>query len=255
MDASIVQVHHLAPSAAAAPALAALTVEDFREDAPRVAIPRAEIQLIVRFGPSAQRGLDVHVLGARQRVHRKLIRGGQRAVSARLRLGAHDPVLGTSAATLAGRIVALEELWGAGAVRRFTERLASARDTLEAAKIVDAVIAERLSSAATRRPLPGFVSAAVQRLSHHEVNAVAAELGVSGRHLRRAFREAIGMSPKAFARLTRFLRALRAARTHPAANWASIAADHGYSDQAHLIAEFRDIAGVTPRALMGELGG
>jgi AraC-like DNA-binding protein len=67
------------------------------------------------------------------------------------------------------------------------------------------------------------------------------------------FRDTVGVSPKAFARLARFRRALRAARDNAPASWASIAASAGYYDQAHLIAEFRAIAGVTPRALLGEL--
>jgi AraC-like DNA-binding protein len=85
------------------------------------------------------------------------------------------------------------------------------------------------------------------------VNAVASDLGVSARHLRRVFRETVGVSPKAFAKLARFNRALRAAREDARRNWANIAADAGYYDQAHLIAEFRSISGVTPQALLGEL--
>jgi methylphosphotriester-DNA--protein-cysteine methyltransferase len=73
------------------------------------------------------------------------------------------------------------------------------------------------------------------------------------RHLRRVFRDAIGMIPKTFARLARFRRALGAARPDEHEGWASIAAEAGYYDQAHLIAEFRMIAGVTPQGLVGEL--
>jgi AraC-like DNA-binding protein len=85
------------------------------------------------------------------------------------------------------------------------------------------------------------------------VRAVAVDLGVSERHLRRVFRETVGMSPKAFTRLARFQRALGAARKDARLSWASIAAAAGYYDQAHLIAEFRAIAGVTPRELLREL--
>ena len=85
------------------------------------------------------------------------------------------------------------------------------------------------------------------------MHAVASGLGVSERHLRRVFHETVGVSPKAFAKLTRFHRALRAARDDAHAGWASIAAAAGYYDQAHLIAEFRAIAGATPRALLDEL--
>jgi transcriptional regulator GlxA family with amidase domain len=78
-------------------------------------------------------------------------------------------------------------------------------------------------------------------------------MGVSERHLRRLFRETVGVSPKTFARMSRFQRALQAARSDGRAGWASIAAAAGYYDQAHLIADFRVLAGVTPQALLREL--
>lgn len=82
---------------------------------------------------------------------------------------------------------------------------------------------------------------------------VAGDLGVSERQLRRVFREEAGLSPKTFAKLTRFHRALSVASEEGETSWASIAAAVGYYDQAHLIAEFRAIAGTTPRALLAEL--
>ncbi len=235
---------------------------DCDRDSPGVVIPRPEIQLVVRFGPSSRNGLDVHAFGARQRVHRKLIRRGQRSVTARLALGAPEAVLGVPASEMAGRIVALEDLWGDVAVRRLCARLGEARDTAAAAAVLESAIEERIATANgeghRRRPaLAELTLAAAERLTRPSgsVYAVAAELGVSERHLRRVFRETVGVSPKAFARIGRFHRALGAAREDGPAGWASIAAAAGYYDQAHLIAEFRAIAGVTPRVLVGEMRG
>lgn len=95
--------------------------------------------------------------------------------------------------------------------------------------------------------------AAVERLGSANVNAVAAELGVSERQLRRVFRETLGLSPKELAKLQRFHRALRLARANTAGNWAQIAVAAGYYDQAHLIADFQAIANTTPRGLLREL--
>jgi AraC-like DNA-binding protein len=243
----------LAPSAAAASAVAALYVYECDRDAPRVAIPRPEVHLVVRIGPVARNGLDVYAFGAQQKAHRKLIRGGQRSVTARLHLGAHEAVLGAPASAIAGRIIALDELWGDAATRRLLERLAEAPSTDAAAAVLQSAIAERLARARRARPGADLSRAAADRLNHANVNAVALDLGVSERHLRRVFRETVGVSPKAFAKLTRFHRALRVARDSAGSSWASIAALAGYYDQAHLIAEFRAIAGVTPSTLLREL--
>ena len=253
MSASAVHDNRDSLSARAASAVAALSLYESDRDTPRVAIPGAEIHLVVRFGPSTRSGLDVHALGARHRVHRKLIRRGQRIVMARLRLGASEAVLGVHASAIAGRIVALEDLWGDAAARRLCDRLADARDTFAAGAVLETAIAERLALADGRRARPHLALAAAARLTSADVNAVAIDLGVSERHLRRVFREAVGVSPKAFSKLARFGRALHAAREVHPASWASIAAAAGYYDQAHLIADFRAIAGVTPRALLVEL--
>jgi len=239
--------------AATSSAVAELKVYEHDRDVQGVAIPGAEVHLVVRFGPPTQPGIDVHALGGRQKLHRKVLRSGQRVVMARLKLGATDAVLGVPASAMVGRIVALDELWGGAMTRRLLDRFADARDTSEAAAILAGAIAERFGLAGVQRSQTQLVLAAADRLIDANVNAVADDLGVSERHLRRVFRETIGVSPKTFAKLTRFRRAVGAARAENHGSWATIAAAAGYYDQAHLIREFRAIAGVTPRVLLGEL--
>ena len=227
VQASAAHRDRITPSASTASALSALFTYDCDRDSPGVVIPRPELQLVVRFGPSSRNGLDVHAFGARQRVHRKLIRRGQRSVTARLALGAPEAVLGVPASEMAGRIVALEDLWGDVAVRRLCARLADARDTAGAAAVLESAIAERVAAANGngRRPARAEIAvAAADRLTRASgsVYAVAAELGVSERHLRRVFRETVGVSPKAFARIARFQRALGAARGDARAGWAGV---------------------------------
>ena len=77
---------------------------------------------------------------------------------------------------------------------------------------------------------------------------VAEQLGVTARHLRRAFTENIGIGPKDFARAVRLQRAMKMAATSK--DWARIAADAGYYDQAHLISDFRELVGLTPSAFL-----
>ena len=76
------------------------------------------------------------------------------------------------------------------------------------------------------------------------VGRVAAHLGVTTRHLRRVFADNVGLSPKEYARAARLQRAVRMAVNRN--DWSGIAADAGYYDQAHFIADFRELMGVTP---------
>lgn len=241
------------PSMATASAVAALSLHECAHDVPLVAIPRPEISLVVRFGPSARNGLDMHAMGVRERAHRKLVPGGLRTVVARLQLGAHEAVLGAAASEIAGRVVALEGLWGERATGQLADRIARASTPADAAAVLDSAIAGRLAVADVRSDRVQLALDAARGLTSASVTAVAAKLGVSERHLRRVFRETLGLGPKTYAKLARFHRALRAAQDDTRATWASIAVAAGYYDQAHLNAEFRTIAGATPRALLGEL--
>lgn len=232
--------------------MAQVFAAEIDHDVPGVAIPRAEAHVVVRFGPSAEGGIDVYAMGVRESVHRKLLRRGHRTLMARLELSVFEPVLAVSAASLAGRTVPLAELWGARATRELVDRLAAARDARGAIATLKRAIAQRVTAPSAGARL---AVAAAGRLTQARVHEVAEALGVSERHLRRVFVEHVGVSPKAFARLKRFRAALAAARGDQLPNWARVALEAGYYDQAHLIAEFRAIAGATPRALVEELRG
>lgn len=233
-------------------ASAALSTLAFERDAARVSIPRPAVHVVARVGAAARGGLDLHALGARETVHRKFIPGGQHAIAARLRLGSCCSVLGVPASALRGRVVPLDALWGDGRTQALRERLSAAADAVQAAAILDEALAAGLATEPVHAGRERLLARAAERLSVAGVRTVARELGISERHLRRLFHETVGIGPKAFARIIRFRRALRAARGGRDTSWSAIAADTGYFDQAHLIDEFRAITGATPSAFLVE---
>ena len=85
------------------------------------------------------------------------------------------------------------------------------------------------------------------------IEYLAERAGLSARQLQRRFLADVGTAPKQYARLQRFSSLLEARRRAPNRPWADLAADHGFSDQAHLIRETRSLAGVTPEALIQQL--
>jgi AraC-like DNA-binding protein len=250
MSAGVIHQPRVA-SSHTAPAI--LSVREFGQDAPRVSIPRPEVLLIARLGAPVAGGLDVHVLGPRETVRRKWIQGGIRYVVARLRIEASAQVLGVPADEVAGRVVPLDEVWGDGPTQALCERLAQACDVWKASATLHRAIAERMVVDRSERGNAYLAAQAADRLTSARVSDVASDLNVSERHLRRVFREVVGLSPKTFSRLARFRRAVRAAQEEQGENWAHIAADVGYYDQAHLIEEFHAIAGMAPGAFLDEL--
>jgi len=95
-----------------------------------------------------------------------------------------------------------------------------------------------------RTPPDPLVVAAARRLAVHQprISIVAADLGVSERHLHRRWAAAVGYGPKIFARVAR-LRRLVALPDVPLAERALIA---GYASQADLTDEARRLTGMTP---------
>lgn len=84
------------------------------------------------------------------------------------------------------------------------------------------------------------------------VSALSDAIGLSQRRFSELFRDQIGIAPKAFSRVRRFQQVL--ATVHQARHcsvhidWADVALDSGYYDQAHFIHDFQAFSGLTPSA-------
>jgi AraC-like DNA-binding protein len=145
---------------------------------------------------------------------------------------------------LAGRVVNLETLFGRAGLL-LHEAIASAAGWEARFALLDAFFLDRLDDALS--PVPS-VTRALGRLRASggsvRVEALAAEIGCSNRHLVSGFREQVGISPKTLGRILRFQRAVSLAGTGP--GWAEIAQRCGYYDQAHLIRDFNQFAGSSP---------
>ena len=71
-------------------------------------------------------------------------------------------------------------------------------------------------------------------------------LGVSRKHLGSLFHAHVGLTPKAYARVFRFRRAVDLVQKGRRLDWARVAMACGYYDQAHFNREFREFAGMSP---------
>ena len=148
---------------------------------------------------------------------------------------------------LTGQTVALDEV---GAFDDLTHQLYDAPDWAARFALLDRFVRRRL--AATAAPSPPIAWAWRQLASSGgrvRVAALAGEIGWSRKHLAQRFSIEVGAGPKTVGRILRFTGARRAIDAGIGAggmDWAGLAADWGYADQAHLIREFHAMAGVTP---------
>jgi AraC-like DNA-binding protein len=144
------------------------------------------------------------------------------------------------------RHVDLEAIWGRGA-RELRERLCAATTTSARFAILEAELVSRL---AARRGHPA-IAYALDALARPEarVGDIAKATSLTQRRLIEIFTAAVGITPKRFGRILRFHRSTALARS-AALDWTRVAHQCGYYDQAHLIRDFRELADMTPSALM-----
>jgi AraC-like DNA-binding protein len=146
-------------------------------------------------------------------------------------------------------VVDLADLLGPDA-RTLVDRLRETPDWPTRFDILDALLLSRLAEGPEPAP---EVREAMRLLAQSggtvPVASLAAEIGWSRKHLVTRFNEQVGLPPKTMARVLRFRRALDM-MTHGVPGFVNIAVACGYYDQAHLIREFRDLTGCTPRELL-----
>jgi AraC-like DNA-binding protein len=159
--------------------------------------------------------------------------------------GGAFPFLDVPAGDLESRHVPLETLWGAGA-RALRDRLLEVTEPATRFKLLEQFLLGRARRPLHRGLLLTTALDALEGPARLSVSEVNRRTGMSPKRLIALFRDQVGLTPKAFARVRRFqgaLRGLARADTRGAA----LAAHLGYFDQAHLDREFRALAGVSPR--------
>ena len=78
------------------------------------------------------------------------------------------------------------------------------------------------------------------------VDQLSAASGISARSLQRLFADYVGVGPKWVMRRARLHEAAARADSGEPIDWAGLAADLGYADQAHLTRDFTATIGVPP---------
>lgn len=150
---------------------------------------------------------------------------------------------------VAAGIVDLGEVWKERA-SELTERIALARDMTDRVRLMEETLLALLSRNSRFDPTVNRCLQLIEAdCGQLNIAQLAADLGVSSRQLTRRFQHTVGLSPKEFARVSRFLHVLRCLNGNEHRSLTETALACGYFDQAHFNHEFREMAGMAPSEL------
>jgi AraC-like DNA-binding protein len=167
-------------------------------------------------------------------------------IGVRFRAGGGFPFFGVPAGELHNLCVPLDALWGTAAAQ-LREQLHEARTAAARFDILEQVLLQRLRAGRLRSPVVRYAIGRFKDPTQDtSVAAVVERTGFSQRHFIATFRDEVGLTPKVFARITRFRRVIDSLRDSSNVDWSALALECGYFDQAHFIHDFRDFAGISP---------
>lgn len=178
---------------------------------------------------------------------------GTKTSGIRIRPGAAGSVFGVPPAALVDEQVHLADVLAPSDEHAVDDEVSAAADGARRTTIMERFLRARLERAEADPMV--FAAALLSRSSAvvGRLDDVADEFGLSARHFRRRFSTAVGYSPAFYARIARLQRFLRVAASTPELGLAGLAASAGFTDQAHLARDCRELAGTTPRRLVDSL--
>jgi len=140
----------------------------------------------------------------------------------------------------------LRDLWGCS-TDELAQRVTEATTSREKIAYLETFLLHRLD----QLPMLDFTlqrAIATVRQAHGDISVTSlrTDLSLSERQLERTFLQHIGLSPRQFARTTRF-RQVVPLLNQPHLSLTNVAYRAGYYDQAHFIHDFKSLAGITPR--------
>jgi AraC-like DNA-binding protein len=201
-------------------------------------LPSPSVNVTLKRGRSRVAGLTLGMFT-------EVLEGCHVVFGVRFRPGGFRPFLGAPVSSISGRFLPIGEVFGPAGVA-LERPVLEAGSTDEMVTLVEAFLSERLPPP---DPMVALVAAMVADIAADSrltrVDEVARRWQVGVRRLQRVFAEYVGASPKWVIRRYRMQEAAASAAVGPV-DWAGLALDLGYSDQAHFSRDFSATVGVTP---------
>ncbi|MHA4846178.1 helix-turn-helix domain-containing protein [Flavitalea antarctica] len=143
---------------------------------------------------------------------------------------------------------ALDDIWK-GVASEIEDKLANASTNDTRVAVIQQYLVRQLAQSRDDSQVAWCLKYAKASGLIPSVKQLTDKTGLSQRHLSRRFQESIGLSPKEYLGVSRFIRSLQHLKRYPAHSLTDIAYESGYYDQAHFIRDYKVYAGHTPKQL------
>jgi AraC-like DNA-binding protein len=185
--------------------------------------------------------------------HYLLIRGNIESFGIQFQPAAIHQLFGVPAVDITDCDYAAHAVLGSAA-SELQQLLGNAPSFQERVQIADQFIARQSLTAPAHDSIELAANDIMRNDGRCRIDFLAHHTGLSIRSFQRMFRERIGVSPKVYSRIVRFEAALRTKAASPHISWMTIAHEFGYHDQMHLIHDFRQFSGETPKGMLARAG-
>ena len=137
-------------------------------------------------------------------------------------------------------------------IRLVNERLSYTRHYTEMIPIVEEFLLYLVSRARRKdlRPIDKISQFMLEWPTTVSLDWLADQACLSQRQFHRQFIEREGVSPKLYARIARFEKAMKLKNAQPDIDWLSVAIELGYYDYQHLVRDFREFTNLTPNGFL-----
>ncbi len=150
--------------------------------------------------------------------------------------------------------IPLDTLWGRATTMELRDRLLGARSAECVLGTLESFLLRHWRADAVHPAVAYALEVFTRRPHLSRIDAVSQSVGLSQRHFIERFTRQVGVTPKRFCRLRRFQRAAALIHREGQVDWAQVALDGGYFDQAHFSHEFREFSGLTPGRYLAQRG-
>jgi AraC-like DNA-binding protein len=171
--------------------------------------------------------------------------GHSEMIGIRFCAGGVYPFIDCDAHELHNQVIPMDAIWGES-IHFLREALYEAPSLAERFRYLERFLMARLQQ---NQDL-AYIHHAVQTLSQSSgtasIKGLAIQIGISQKHLAHRFKQVVGVSPKSLARLFRFQTVLSSIKPQQNVDWADIANQCRYHDQAHFSKDFSAFTGFSP---------